>query len=121
LLDERARLLSALDGLTKENVRLKHVLGNRVDQHRAVIEAAKAAGVGLIHYRAGSKAECFEHTRDVIGQSRRHTDELGALAGFWSAARRPGVSLLSVTARSSSPAPPPAWAAKDLITVSPPS
>jgi len=50
--------------------------------------------------------------------SRRHGGS-AALAAFWSAARQPGHWFLSATGRSSSPAPPPAWAASRALRTLP--
>jgi uncharacterized protein YbjT (DUF2867 family) len=48
-------------------------LGNRVDQHRAVIEAAKAAGVGLIAYTSVLRADT---STLPIADEHKATEEL---------------------------------------------
>ncbi|MBM7505876.1 SDR family oxidoreductase [Agromyces aurantiacus] len=52
--------------------------GNRVPQHRAVIEAAKAAGVAKLAYTSGPKADTSEH---VLMPEHRGTEQAIAEVG----------------------------------------
>ena len=94
--DDRTSLDAALAGVDRLLLVSGTDLGRRVEQHTAVIESARAAGVSLLVYTSSPNADTASYT---IAQEHRGTEQVLAASGLPHVVLRNGWYLENYTAQ----------------------